>query len=230
MTTVTSLSDVNGPTASDASVSAVRWRLPTAIVRFVVRLLCKMIYRVKVDGLENLDRCQGALLVANHVSWVDGVLLTLSSPRQLRMVAYADYVRPWWIRWFARDIGIIPISPGKKSMVQAIRTARGALQNGQIVCIFPEGEITRSGKLEEFKPGFLSIIKGTDAPVVPVYLGGLWGSIFSFERGKFLWKWPRRLPYPVSITFGRPITEPTDSEQIRRAVAALSGDGANSFF
>ena len=69
--------------------------------------------------------------------------------------------------------------------------------------------------------GFLSMLKGTDAPVIPIYLGGLWGSIFSFERGKVFWKWPRRWPYPVLIRFGEPIAEPADTEQIRRIVASL---------
>jgi len=200
------------------------WLLPAATVRFIVWLLSRTIYRVKVEGLENLEGCDGALVVANHVSWIDGVLLILNSPQRLRMVVYADYVQRWWIRWLAQDMGAIPIKPGKKSVVQAIRTAREALREGEIVCIFPEGEITRSGKMGEFKPGFLSILKGTGAPVVPVRLGGLWGSIFSFERGKFFWKWPRQVPYPVSITFGRPIAEPDDAGQIRQAVAALGGE------
>jgi acyl-[acyl-carrier-protein]-phospholipid O-acyltransferase/long-chain-fatty-acid--[acyl-carrier-protein] ligase len=118
-------------------------------------------------------------------------------------------------------MGTIPITPGKRSVVESIRTARQALCDGDLVCIFPEGHITRSGEMGQFQPGFLSILKGTAAPVIPVYLGGLWGSIFSFERGKVFWKWPRRWPYPVSIRFGRPIAEPADTEQVRQVVAAL---------
>ena len=87
--------------------------------------------------------------------------------------------------------------------------------------IFPEGGISRTGEIQEFRPGFLSILKDTGAPVVPVYLGGLWGSIFSFERGRFFWKWPRRWPYPVTIRFGKPIPQPESVEEVRRAVEEL---------
>ncbi len=197
------------------------WLLPGATVRFLVWLVSHTIYRVRVEGRENLPRQGGALLVANHVSWIDGVLLLLHCPRPIRMVTYADYADKWWIRWLAKDLGAIPIRPGKRSVVESIRTARAAVQEGDLVCIFPEGRLTRTGEMGEFRPGFMSILKHTDAPVVPIYLGGLWGSIFSFERGKFFWKWPRRWPYPVSIRIGRPIAKPDDADQIRRAVAEL---------
>jgi len=197
------------------------WLLPGATVRFLVWLLSHTIYRVRVEGRDNLPKEGGALLVANHVSWIDGVLLILYCPRPIRMVTYADYVEKWWIRHVARDLGAIPIEPGKRSVVESIRTARKAVKDGDLVCIFPEGKITRTGQIGEFRPGFLAILKHTDAPVIPIHLGGLWGSIFSYERGKLLWKWPRRWPYPVSIVIGRPITKPADAEQVRQAVASL---------
>ena len=84
---------------------------------------------------------------------------------------------------------------------------------------------TRTGLPNTFRPGFLSIAKDSGSLVVPVYLGGLWGSLFSYERGKVLWKWPRRWPYPVSIRIGQPITDPTDAEEVRRAVADLGPEG-----
>ena len=109
-------------------------------------------------------------------------------------------------------------------MAESIRAAREALQQGELVCIFPEGGITRNGEIGEFRPGFQSILKDTDAPLVPVYLGGLWGSVFSYEGGKFFWKWPRRWRYPLTIRFGRPIQAPADADQVRGAVAEL-GEG-----
>ena len=197
------------------------WLLPGASARCLVWLLSHTIYRVRVEGWENVPEEGGALLVSNHVSYIDGVLLLLFSRRPIRMVAYADYVRKWWIRHLAKDMGTIPITPGKRSVVESIRVARQALRDGDLVCIFPEGHVTRSGEMGQFQPGFLSMLKGTAAPVIPVYLGGLWGSIFSFERGKVFWKWPRRWPYPVSIRFGQPLVEPADAEQVRQVVAAL---------
>ena len=121
----------------------------------------------------------------------------------------------------ARDIGAIRISKSRKSVVAAVRTAREALQAGDLVCIFPEGKLTRTGQMHEFHPGFLSMLKGNDAPVIPVCLHGLWGSIFSFERGKFFWKWPRRWRYPITILFGKPIQKPESIQQVRRAVEEL---------
>lgn len=199
------------------------WLLPGATVRCLVWLLSHTIYRVKIEGREYLPKEGGGLLVANHVSWIDGVLLILHSPRPIRMVGYADYMQKWWLRAVAKDMGAIPIKPGRRSVVESIRTARKALADGDLVCIFPEGHITRTGQMGEFQPGFLSILKGTSAPLVPIHLGGLWGSVFSYERGKLFWKWPKRWPYPVSIRFGPPMTDPEGSEEVRQTIVSLEG-------
>ena len=199
----------------------VLWLLPGATTRFVVWLLSHTVYRVRIEGRENLPAEGGALVVANHVSFIDGVLMLLYFPRPIRMVARADVSHRWWFRWLAKDLETIFIEPGKRSVVESIRTAREALHSGDSVCIFPEGRITKTGELGEFQPGFMSMLKGTEAPVVPIFLAGLWGSIFSFEGGKVFWKRPRRWPYPVSILIGRPIAEPSDTDHVRRAVAEL---------
>jgi acyl-[acyl-carrier-protein]-phospholipid O-acyltransferase/long-chain-fatty-acid--[acyl-carrier-protein] ligase len=197
------------------------WTLPFETTRLVASLLTRCIYRVRVEGLENVPKNGGALLAANHISWADGLLLGLACPRHPRMIAYADYFENPWLGWFGRLGRIIPIGPTRKSMVEAIRAAREALREGELVCIFPEGHISRTGEMQGFQAGFLTILKETDAPVVPTYLGGLWGSVFSYEGGKFFWKWPKRWRYPVSIRFGRPIHQPTDVDQVRRAVEEL---------
>jgi acyl-[acyl-carrier-protein]-phospholipid O-acyltransferase/long-chain-fatty-acid--[acyl-carrier-protein] ligase len=197
------------------------WLLPGATVRFLVWLLSHTMYRVRIDGRANLPQEGGALLVANHVSLIDGALLILYSPRPVRMLARADPVHKSWFRWLAKDLGTIFIEPGQESMVNAIRTAREALDAGDLVCIFPEGSITRTGKVGKFQPSFLNIVENTQTPVVPINLGGLWGSIFSYERGKVLWKWPRRWPYRVTVRIGPPLVEPTDPEQVRQAVVSL---------
>ena len=203
------------------------WLLPGATVRFLVWLLSHTVYRVRVEGREHVPQEGGALMVANHVSFVDGVLLILYFPRPVRMVARADPGHKWGFRRLAEDLGTIFIEPGKRSLVKSIRTAREALRQGELVCIFPEGQITRTGQTEEFQPGFLAIRKKTGVPVIPINLGGLWGSIFSYERGKLFWKWPRRWPYRVSILVGPPIADPADTEQVRQAVADLGESGSN---
>jgi acyl-[acyl-carrier-protein]-phospholipid O-acyltransferase / long-chain-fatty-acid--[acyl-carrier-protein] ligase len=200
--------------------------IPQASIRFFVWLLSLTVYRVKVFGRENLPREGGALLVPNHVTWVDGILLMLTSSRPIRMVAWAANLdrRPW-IQRLSNLFGAIPIDPTKpKKVVTALRTAREALQAGELVCIFPEGGLSRTGQVQAFKPGMMKILEGTEAPVIPVYLEGLWGSIFSFKGEKFFWKWPERLPYPMSIHFGPAVARPDQPHQIRQAVLALGAE------
>ena len=197
--------------------------LPFQTTRLAMRLLTNCMYRVRVEGLENVP-AGGALALANHISWADGVLLGLACPRHPRMVAYAKYFENPWLGWIGRLGRIIPIGTTRKSMAESIRVAREALQQGELVCIFPEGGISRDGEIQEFRPGFLAILKDTDVPVVPVYLGGLWGSIFSYEGGKFFWKWPKHWRYPVSIRFGRPIRGAITVDEARQAVVELKRD------
>jgi acyl-[acyl-carrier-protein]-phospholipid O-acyltransferase/long-chain-fatty-acid--[acyl-carrier-protein] ligase len=92
-----------------------------------------------------------------------------------------------------------------REMIRSLHTASDALRDDEIVCIFAEGQITRTGQLLPFRRGLERIMKGVDVPIIPVNLDGVWGSIFSFERGRFLWKMPRHIPYPVTVSFGKPM-------------------------
>src|SRR6185312_16099973 len=91
-----------------------------------------------------------------------------------------------------------------------------------VVCIFAEGQITRIGHLLPFRRGFERIMKGVEAPIVPVHLDGVWGSIFSYERGRFLWKLPHRIPYPVTVSFGTPMPATSTPFEVRQAVTELA--------
>ena len=123
----------------------------------------------------------------------------------------------------AKTMRAIPInaSTGPKALLRSMQAAKEALQAGDVVCIFAEGGISRIGQLLPFQRGLLRIIEGTTAPVIPVYLDELWGSIFSFSEGKFFWKWPRRWPYPVTIVFGKPLHQPESVHEVRQAVQNL---------
>lgn len=200
--------------------------LPQATIRFIVWMLSLTIYRIRIQGMKNIPEKGGAIIVCNHVSWLDGALLLMISSRPIRFVAYADYVSKGFVGYLARTFGVIPIKPedGPKAVLRSLRAAQDAVKNGEIVGIFPEGQITRTGQLLPFQRGLMRILEGTGAPIIPAYLGDLWGSIFSYSGGKFLWKKPKGWPYRISILFGKPITSTDDVSQVRQAVVDLGVD------
>jgi len=106
-------------------------------------------------------------------------------------------------------------------MIQSLREASEAIKRGEVVCIFPEGQITRIGFMLPFQRGFERIMKDVDAPIIPIALDGVWGSIFSFEKGRFLWKFPRQVPYPVTVNFGKPLPPTATPFEVRQAVQEL---------
>jgi acyl-[acyl-carrier-protein]-phospholipid O-acyltransferase / long-chain-fatty-acid--[acyl-carrier-protein] ligase len=138
------------------------------------------------------------------------------------MMYQAHYELPH-VKPFARILGVIPISSEQRprEMIKALQTASDAIRAGEVVCIFAEGQITRIGHLLPFRRGFERIMKDVEAPIIPVGLDGVWGSIFSFQKGRFLWKLPRRLPYPVTINYGRPLPHTATPFEVRSAVQEL---------
>lgn len=196
--------------------------IPQEFGRFLAWIARLTIYRVRIYGKSHIPTEGPALVVSNHVTWIDAGLLLLTTPRRIRFVAWAGNFSPFVLRWFTEMGGAIMLVPtNPKSIIRALRQAREALQNGEIVCVFPEGGITRTGQLLGFRPGVMKILEGTQAPVVPIYLDELWGSIFSFSGGKFFWKLPRRCPYPISIYVGEPLVNPPDAFAIRQAIQTL---------
>ncbi|MGB9468552.1 MAG: AMP-binding protein, partial [Candidatus Acidiferrum sp.] len=151
------------------------------------------------------------------------VLLVAATDRPIRFLMFKGVYDNPVIKPFAKMLKIIPIASdqGPREMIHSLREASEALRNGEVVCIFPEGEITRIGQMLPFRRGFERIIKGIDVPIIPVNIDGIWGSIFSFSGGHFLWKWPRTIPYPVRITFGRPLPPTSTAPEVRKAVQEL---------
>ncbi|HEV2340229.1 MAG TPA: acyl-[ACP]--phospholipid O-acyltransferase [Candidatus Acidoferrales bacterium] len=197
--------------------------LPDSLLRLLLWMATHSLYRISVNGRENIPERGGALFVANHLSFVDALLLSASTDRHIRYLIYKDIYEHPVIKPFARVLRAIPISPLQRprEMLKSLREASDAIRNGEVVCIFAEGQITRIGQMLPFRHGFERIMKGIDAPIVPVNLDGVWGSIFSFERGRFLWKMPRRIPYPVTVSFGNPVPATSTAGEVRRAVQEL---------
>jgi acyl-[acyl-carrier-protein]-phospholipid O-acyltransferase/long-chain-fatty-acid--[acyl-carrier-protein] ligase len=198
--------------------------IPQATIRFIAWLLTHTFYRIKVFNRHYLPEEGPALIAPNHVSWLDGLLLVAVSPRPVRLIVSRGIIENVWLRGIARIMGVIPIFGSPKAVQSAIDTAREALNNGELVCIFPEGRISPSGQLQPFKPGVLAILKGAEAAVVPAYLDELWGSIFSMRGGDSFWKMPELRPRRVSIWFGEPIERPQSVYEVRNAVQTLGAE------
>jgi len=169
---------------------------------FFGRLLVRCLYRVTATGLESLPD-GGFLLVPNHISWVDALVLQLACPRPIRYVIDQEYYHKPILHPFLRALGCIPINI--RHSHQAVRAAAEKLAEGEIVCVFPEGQLERTGTLLRLQRGFELIARHANAQVVPVWLDQLWGSIFSFQGGRFFTKFPKRIRYPVTIAFGKPL-------------------------
>ncbi len=197
--------------------------LPDSLLRFVLWLATHTIYRIRVEGRENVPESGGALFVCNHMSFVDACLLIASIDRPIRFLMYKGIYDLPYVKPFAKMIGVIPISSEQRprEMLYSLRAATNAIKNGEVVCIFAEGQITRIGQLLPFRRGMERIMKGVDAPIVPVNLDGVWGSIFSFERRRFFWKLPRTIPYPVTVSFGKLLPPTASPFEVRRAVQEL---------
>ena len=187
--------------------------------------LVRLVYRVVVSGRENLP-AGGFLLLPNHITWVDAILLQLACPRRIRFIIDDTYYRHRFLNPFLQLTGCIPITSRRAK--DAMRAAADAIRAGDIVCLFPEGQLSRSGTLLRLRRGYELIARQAEAPVVPVWLDQLWGSIFSYQGGRSFTKWPRSFPYPVAIAFGKPLQpEEADIATVREELLKL-GEAAYS--
>ena len=192
-------------------------------MRFSLWLLTHTVYRIRIVGQENVPFRGPALLVCNHLSQVDGMLVGSCVQRFIRFLVYRRYYEHWALHPLLKLMKAIPISAGREALA-SLEQARRELQDGHVVCIFAEGSISRTGNMLPFKRGFERIVDGLDVPIVPVYLDRVWGSIFSFKGGRFFWKWPVRVPYPVTVAFGRPLPSTTSAAEARLALQTLGCD------
>ncbi|MFH1283338.1 MAG: acyl-[ACP]--phospholipid O-acyltransferase [bacterium] len=195
------------------------------LVRFLLWLLTHTIYKIRIVGRENLPYQGPALLVANHMSFIDALLIGAVIPRFIRFIMHKSLFEIPVLHHFTKILHAIPIAPGKQ-MKEALDKAASELQKGELVCIFPEGQITRTGGLLEFKRGMEEIARNSNAPIIPIHLDNVWGSLFSYEKKRFFWKMPKKLPYPVTVSFGKPLPSNASSDTVRMHVMDL---GAQSF-
>ena len=203
-------------------------RLPDFFLRLMCLPLTRCLYSIRVVGQDNVPLEGPVLLVANHVSFVDAILIAMANQRLVRFLMLRAYYEMPGIGWFFQAMGCVPVSSsdGPKALVASFKRAREYMMSGQAVCIFAEGEISRHGQMQRFKRGFESMIHGVDVPIVPVHLDQVWGSLFSFSEGKLLFKRPRGIPYRVTVSFGRPMPASSSAFEVRQAILSL---GAEAF-
>ncbi len=195
-------------------------------LRLVTSFLTRLLYDIEVTGLENLPDGP-AILICNHISYVDGAILIAAQPRRIHFILTREVYEGWTLmKPIFKALGCIPIEitdPPKK-VVASLRKARGRLDEGALVGIFAEGALTRTGMLREFRKGFTRIVRNSSHPIVPVYLGGAWGTITSHYHGRFVKKWHGLSRRKVSVIFGKPLPSDLEPADVRLAVMELSCD------
>jgi acyl-[acyl-carrier-protein]-phospholipid O-acyltransferase/long-chain-fatty-acid--[acyl-carrier-protein] ligase len=186
---------------------------------FIGRPLVRCFYRVASFGLENLPS-GGFLLLPNHISWVDAIVLQIACPRPIRYIIDQEYYHKPILHPFLRVLGCIPID--SRHSHGAVRAATEKIAEGEIVCLFPEGRLERTATLLRLQRGYELIARHANAEVIPVWLDQLWGSIFSFRGGKFFRKLPKHIRYPVTIAFGKPLeATAADTATVREELLKL---------
>jgi 1-acyl-sn-glycerol-3-phosphate acyltransferase len=182
--------------------------LPEFTLRFMVWMLCHLIYRIREEGLEHIPDEGPALLICNHVSYVDALIIAGASPRPVRFVIDHRIFNLPILRFIFRTAGTIPIASDKEDSVikdRAFNRVAQYLDEGEIVCIFPEGRLTPNGDLSLFRSGMETILAQNAVPVIPMALQGLWGSVFSRSGGNRVFKLLKCFWYRVTLTVGKPI-------------------------
>ncbi|ULN65069.1 MFS transporter [Vibrio gigantis] len=201
------------------------YQVPIYAFRFFTWVVTHTMYRVKHKNLHHLPEKGGALIVCNHVSYMDALLLSAVCPRLIRFVMEEDYTKLPPIRRFLKRAGVIPISATNRSSIRnAFKEVERALHEGHIVCIFPEGKLTSDGEVAEFMRGMELIIKRSPVPVIPMALKGLWGSYFSRYKGRACKGLPTRFWSKLEIEACEPISPKQAScETLRQSVSDLRG-------
>jgi len=171
-------------------------------VQSVCLIFTKLFYRIRAEGCEQLPATGGALIICNHASFLDPVVVGILFRRPVRFLSWEGFEHVPLMRAITRMMGTVPVSEEKSK--DAIQRASEALQRGEVVCIFPEGSLTRTGGVLPLRRGFELIARRAGVPIVPMAIDGLWGSIFSHSGGKVFWKLPRYFPRPLHVVVGAP--------------------------
>jgi acyl-[acyl-carrier-protein]-phospholipid O-acyltransferase/long-chain-fatty-acid--[acyl-carrier-protein] ligase len=197
-------------------------KLPQAFVRLSIAIMFKRNYKLNVMGFKNIPESGGVLLLANHVSFIDWAIIQMSCPRQVNFVMEKTIYSKWYLKWFLDLFGVIPISKGdSKGSLESIAMK---LDEGKVVCLFPEGAISRNGQLGQFKKGFEKAAEQTKekAVIIPLYLRGLWGSSFSRSNNKVKENRKTSSKRSVIVSYGKPMDIKSTHNEVKQKVFELS--------
>lgn len=208
--------------------------IPEFFLRFLAYILNHILYRLKVEGEESIPKEGAALFVGNHVSFIDWLVVLGGIHRPTRFVMWHTYYELPLVRYLFRDAGAIPIASGKthpELLTKAFDEIDKSLEEGCLVCIFPEGQLTPDGEVGEFRKGLERILERRSVPVVPFALQGLWDSLFSRQSDRSAWSKVKRFFRPrVTLAIGRkmspppPVSVPGLAKELRQQVLQLRKD------
>lgn len=197
--------------------------LPQSLVKFLITSVIAYRYKLKVQGLDNIPENKGVLLLGNHISWLDWAMVQMAMPKRIRFVMERSIYERKYLKPFLDFFGVIPISNrgGKESLQKVSKY----LNDGEVVCIFPEGTISRNGHLSEFKKGYELAVEGAkNSVIIPFYIGGLWGTRFSRSSVNFAEAGKGRRSKDVIVSFGKEIDIDTKVDKLKSKVFELSID------
>jgi len=200
--------------------------LPQFLLRLVFKVAAGFRYYLKIHGVENFPKDGAALLLGNHVSWIDWMVLSIASPRRVSFVIERSIYEKWYLKPIFKFFGLIPIS--SRASREAFKGIRAKLDEGKIVALFPEGSITRNGHLGSFQKGFELALKDSDTPIIPFYIRGLWGSRFSYADKKQKDNVKDR-ERDIGVSFGKALPSTTTASELKNVIFELQIESWNAY-
>jgi len=195
-------------------------KLPQSFIRYLIGTLVSQHYKLQVLGMQNIPSSGGVLMLGNHTSYLDWVIVQMACPRRVRLVMHRGYYEKWYLKKFLDFFDGVPISTSASK--EAIEVIENFLNQGEVVVLFPEGALSQNGQVGVFHRGFELAVKNTEAVIIPFYVRGLWGSLYSFATPKHREMSRLKRTRDVSVCFGKTLRKDTTAGEVKKAVLELS--------
>lgn len=205
------------------------WVLPDFFLRFIIITLGHTLYKMRIVGASNIPERGACLLLSNHVSYIDAILLSACTSRRIRFMMHEEYFNIPILSPIARLTGFfkVPAAGKHKSMQLMFQQIRESLRRGEIICVFPEGAISRNGMVGAFKHGYEKMLpEDAEVTIIPACISYAWGSVFSYYYGNIKPRLPSKIPYFCTVTFGEPIPRTMSPFEVRQLITELGTDSA----